>query len=293
MRLVTSRNLQWVTLALVLTARPVSAQPEVGTVAAVQGSLQLDRAGAMQSAGIGVPIVVGDRLRTGASDRARLVFEDDSVLEVGPESELAVDTFVFDPSANRYKTLLKLHKGTIRTAVGDYYREAHASFEIETPTAVVGVRGTEFITRYYPAADVTEVVGIVGEVTVTGRLTVIGAGVQVGPQQYTQVRKGGFPTTPEPLNDVRFQQYAESTELLGTGRRDGLNVLHPLVAGRLASPDDTPQGATTAEAAAAGVPKGFLANRLSQDVYTNTQPLLDYENTPPGQVPPGGVTVRY
>jgi hypothetical protein len=293
MRVATLRRLLWLAPALLLAAAPLFAESEIGTVAAVQGAVQLERAGATQTAAIGVPLVVGDRLRTSASDRVRVVFDDDSVLEVGPESDLVVDTWVFDKSANRFKALLKLRNGTILTSVSDYYRAPRATFEIETPTAVVGVRGTEFITRYYPTAEVTEVVGLVGEVNVSGRLAVIGAGVQVGPQEYTQVRKGGFPTTPERLNEARYQQYVESVELLGTGRRDGLNVLHPLMAGRLVSPDDTPQGAVGAEVAGVGAPPGFLANRLSQDVYTNTQPLLDYENTPPGQVPPGSVTVHY
>ena len=38
---------------------------------------------------------------------------------------------------------------------------------------------------------------------------------------------------------------------------------------------------------------GFLADRLSPDIATNTQPLLDYKNTPPGVVPVGGVNVGF
>jgi hypothetical protein len=293
MRRADPRTLTGIILVLVLTATQASAQSEVGTVAAVQGTVRLERSGTTQNVSIGVPVFVGDRLTTGTSDRARIVFEDDSVLDIGPETEVVIDTLVFERSANRFETLLKLLRGTIRSLVSEYYREPRASYEIETPTAVVGVRGTEFITRYYPTADVSEIVGIVGEVTVTGRLAVIGAGVQVGPQFYTQVRKGGFPTTPERLSDTRFQQYLEAVEILGTGRRDGLSILHPLVIGRLASAQDTPQGAVGVEATRGRAPRGFLADRLSQDVYTNTQPLLDYKNTPPGQVPPGSVTVHY
>lgn len=293
MRRLDVRNLLWILALIALAATRAMAQMEVGTVAAVQGVLQLERAGGSQGASVGVPIFVGDRLTTGAADRARIVFADDSVLDLGPETEVVIDTMVFQPAGSKFETLLRLLKGTIRSLVSEYYREPRAVYEVETPTAVIGVHGTEFIVRYYPAAELTEAVGISGEVNVAGRLAVIGGGVQLGPQFFTQVRKGGFPTTPERLNDARFRQYLDALEIVGTGRRDGLNVLHPVVAGRLLSSQDTPQAAVGAETSRERPPQGFLADRLSQDVYTNTQPLLDYENTPPGQVPPGSVTVGY
>lgn len=292
MRRTDLRILLWIFALLALAGGGARAQTEVGTVAAVQGLLQLQRAGGTQTASVGVPIFVGDRLTTGAADRARIVFADDSVLDLGPDTQVVVDTLAFQPAGGKFESLLKLLKGTIRSLVSEYYREPNARYEVETPTAVIGVHGTEFIVRYNPAGEVTEVVGISGEVDVSGRLAVIGGGVKIGPQFLTQVKKGGFPTTPERLTDARFEQYLEMTENIGTGRRDGLNVLHPVVTGRLLSPQDTPQGATAAEVRERA-PQNFLADRLSQDVYTNTQPLLDYENTPPGQVPPGGVTVHY
>jgi FecR-like protein len=283
----------WCLAAFVLLAKQVVAQTEVATVAAVLGTLQIERAGTSQSAGLGVPVFVGDRLKTGVGDRASIVFQDDSVLNLGPETELVIDTQVFEAPKRRYESLLRLIRGTIRNLVSEYYVEPKAYYEIETPTAVVGVRGTEFITRYYTDAEVTEVVGIAGDVNVAGRLAVIGGGVHVGPQYITQVRKGGFPTTPERLSDARFKQYLEGVEIVGTGRRDGLNVLHPLLAGGLASPQDVPQEVSAVGVERSLAPKGTLPSRLSPDVYTNTQPLLDYKNTPPGQVPPGSVTVHY
>jgi len=271
----------------------VLAQFEAGTVSAVVGTLQLQRGRSAQQASVGVPILVGDQLKTGPSDRARIVFQDDSVLDIGPDSEIEIDTHVFDQSKRRYESVLRLVRGAIRSLVSEYYSEPRSHYEVETPTAVVGVRGTEFITRYYPDAEVTEVVGVDGEVNVAGRLAVIGGDVRVGPQFATQVRKGGFPTTPERISDARFQQYLEGIEIIGTGRRDGLNILHPVVAGQLAASQDVPQQAAGPEGERSLAPKGSLPDRMSPDVYTNTQPLLDYLNTPPGQVPPGSVTVSY
>ena len=275
------------------------AQSEAGTIAAVQGTFEVRHGGAWQTATVGLAVSVGDRLRTGADGRGKVVFQDDSVLDLAPNTEFELDSQTFDPGAKRYQSILRLVKGKVRAWVSEYYREPHARYEVETPTAVAGVRGTEFIATYNSAAEVTEIVGIADQVEVSGKLAVIGAAVQVGPQFYTRVQKGRFPSAPQRLDDARFRQYLEGLQLIGTGRRDGLNVLHPAVAGRLLAPQDMP---ASLRAGAAPVPSGALgagppsalgAQRLSPEVYTNTQPLLDFQRTPPGQAPAGSVRVGF
>ena len=286
----------WLIVLLLMSAARVQAQSEAGTVAAVQSPFDVQHAAGWQGASIGLPVFVGDRLRTGANGRGKVVFQDDSVLDLAPNTELAVEKQLFDPPTQHFQSLLRLAKGKIRAWVSDYYHEPHARYEVETPTAVIGVRGTEFIVLYDVATELTEVVGVDGQVDVSGKLAVIGAAVQVGPRQRTQVQKGRFPSTPEDLDEQTFQRYVQDLDLIGTGRRDGLNVLHPLIAGRLQSPDDVPGAAGAAAAAAklgVGPPQTFLASRLSKDVATNTQPLLDFQQTPPGQAPSGAVKVGF
>ena len=86
---------------------------------------------------------------------------------------------------------------------------------------------------------------------------------------------------------------------IGTGRRDGLDVLHPAIAGHLVTPQDVPAAIVAARTSGAGAPLEIgsplapLADRLLPDVYVNTQPLPYYDRTPPGQVPTGGVHVGF
>lgn len=293
------KKLSWVLLALIAVAARVQAESEAGTVAAVAGTLQIQRAGTWQNASIGVPVLVGDHLRTGTSDRAKVVFADDSVLDLAPDTEVTLDTQIFDRPKHRFQSLLRLAKGKIRAWVSDYYREPRARYEVETPTAIAGVRGTEFIVDYIAATEATNIVGIVETVEVAGKLGVIGGGVQVGPRFFTRVEKGRFPTQPQRLDDAGLRPYLEGLDLIGTGRRDGLNVLHPAVMGRVLSPQDLPEvvGGGKAhmppEGLVTGAPLPFVASRLSPDVYTNTQPLLEFEQTPPGVVPTGSVKVGF
>src|SRR5262249_5341259 len=141
-------------------ARHTAAQSEAGSVAAVVGTLEVKRAGAWQPAGIGVPVFAGDRVRTGPSDAAKIVLADDSVLDIAPDSEMSLDTLIVDEPAHRFQAMLHLVRGKIRAWVSEYYRQPRARFELETPTAVAGVRGTEFVALYSSATERTDIVGI-------------------------------------------------------------------------------------------------------------------------------------
>jgi len=281
-------------VVLATAGAPGLAQSGAGTIAAVQGLVTIDRQTGARQGTPGAVVEVGDRLSTDATGRAKVVLEGDSVLDLAPDTEVTIER-LGGHARRGMEAVLQLRRGTIRVWVGAAYAGRDGRYEVETPTAVVAARGAEFVVRYYTDAEVTEVFSVSGDVNVVGRLAVLGGGVQVAAQQYTQVRRGGVPTTPELLSEARQRQYVEGLAILGTGRRDGLNVEHGLVLGRLASPEDVPAGVAGSEPGGMGTsaPKEFLANRLSQDVRTNTQPLLDYELTPPGQVPPGSVTVGY
>jgi hypothetical protein len=180
--------------------------------------------------------------------------------------------------------------------VSEYYKQPRARYEVETPTAIAGVRGTEFIMLYDASSEVAEVVGLDGTVDVAGKLAVLGGSVQVGPRFLTRVEKGRFPTAPQRLDDARMRQYLSGLDIVGTGRRDGLNVQHAAASGRLLAPQDLPAEAAKAAAGPGpqvSAPRGFLADRLSPDVATNTQPLLGFRGSPPGRVPTGGVRVGF
>jgi hypothetical protein len=273
-------------------------QSESGTVVAISGTLRVQRAGVEQTASIGAPLFSGDRLTTGATDLAKLVFQDDSVLDVAANTTVRLDRQIFDPKVHRVQSLVRLDRGKVRAWVSEHYREPKARYEVETPTAIASVHGTEFVVLYNEQAERTEIVGIVDTVEVAGKLALIGGLVQVGPQFYTEILKGRVPSAAERLEDARFSRYVEGLDIVGTGRRDGLSVMHPAVAGRLLAPQDLPAPAekgagTAAEGLDVGAPGGSLAERVSPDVRANTQPLQGFRASPPGQAPAGNVTVPF
>ena len=87
----------------------------------------------------GDEVVRNEVVRTAADSDARLVFRDDTNLSLGPGSTLKLDRTVFDdPKAG--DIAIKLVSGAFRFVTGHSNKEA---YEIKTPVATMGVRGTK------------------------------------------------------------------------------------------------------------------------------------------------------
>jgi hypothetical protein len=216
--------------ALLLLAFPAAAQ-EVGTVAELDGTVDIGRYGQWTSATIGAPIEQGDQLRTGKHGRLKVVFQDDSVLSVSEQSLVIVNEQVFDPATSKTRSYFDLVRGKLNSIVSDYYARPGASYEVKTATAVAGVRGTEFSVSYDPDDAVTEVLGFNGQVQVHSLLDPSGPGVIITANESTTVAKGHLPTTPRRFNDKFFRQQLEGFSFIGGGRFESAAVSHPLAAG--------------------------------------------------------------
>jgi len=80
-----------------------------------------------------------------ARARAEITFKDDTKVQITEQSKLVIDEFVFDPAqADAGKLSIKVAMGTARYASGAIAHEDPAGVKIETPTATIGVRGTDF-----------------------------------------------------------------------------------------------------------------------------------------------------
>jgi hypothetical protein len=232
-------------VAALFGAVPVRAWADaIGAIVTSEGKVEIGRGGTWGEARIGDPIELRDELRTGNPGRARLSFRDDSVLNVGDDSHLIIDEQVFDPSAGTWSTALRMLSGKVRTLVSEYYQEPRAKFEVQTPTSVSGVRGTEFVIAFDPDRQVTEVVGVSNTVAVRSVLIPPGDIVYVTTQQITTVAKGQYPTPPRKLDDAVFRQYLEGVEFIGGGQPESMLVNHPLVGGTLVPPPDRAESVT-------------------------------------------------
>ena len=99
----------------------------------------------MRPALAGQTLQVEDIVRTGGGSSASLTLSDDSLLSLGPNSELAISEFRFDSTTHDGGMRLSLWRGAMSLVTGWLAREAPAGVNVRTRTVLLGVRGTEFI----------------------------------------------------------------------------------------------------------------------------------------------------
>lgn len=89
-----------------------------------------------------VPIRSGDRIRTGPDGRVQLRFADGAQMSILGGSEFRVDSYVFDQ--DRQRSFFGLIKGSVRVISGRIGKRDPQDWRLTTPTATIGIRGTEF-----------------------------------------------------------------------------------------------------------------------------------------------------
>jgi hypothetical protein len=150
----TSHRTWLVALTLIaITALPALAQQSsapVGRLKIVSGPVFVVRGGSPVAAQAGQQIYEADSLRTGADGHVGLTLKDDTRVSLGPGSEVRVDRFLYAPADGRLGLVLNVVRGVMAYVSGRIAKLAPDSIRLETPAAVMGVRGTTLALRVTP-----------------------------------------------------------------------------------------------------------------------------------------------
>jgi len=126
---------------------------DVGQVKTAKGSVHLERAGQRIAVAPGTAVRAGDTVVTGRDGSAGITFADNSLLSVGPDSSLAIDRYVFDPTTHAGQFDASLRRGSLAVVSGRMVKQSPESMRVRTPAAIMGVRGTEFVVRVTPPEE--------------------------------------------------------------------------------------------------------------------------------------------
>lgn len=141
-------------LALVIaSAAPVFAQQDAnaaGRIKSASGAAFIVRNGAEVPAQAGQVVFESDSLRTGADGKIGVTLKDDTRLALGPASEVRLERFAYAPGTASLGLVLKFVKGVTAYVSGRLAKLAPDSIRLETPSAIVGVRGTTLAIRVQP-----------------------------------------------------------------------------------------------------------------------------------------------
>jgi len=116
-----------------------------GLFKAVHGEVTVVRGDARSAAVVGGALHTGDRVITGPQGAATLALLDGTVMELGANSTADLTQFHFDSTTHEGGMLVELARGTMRMITGLIAKTQPEQVKVKTPTAVIGVRGTDFI----------------------------------------------------------------------------------------------------------------------------------------------------
>ena len=145
------RNLTSAALILSLSFAPAAfAADTIGYVKTVTGKATVVRDGSERSLAVGAPLYEDDTLKTGEESSLGVTMKDGTTLSAGPETEILLDQYAYAPKAGELGFVARVSQGTLDFVSGMLGKLAPESVSIETPTGVIGMRGTHFVVRVAP-----------------------------------------------------------------------------------------------------------------------------------------------
>lgn len=124
-------------------AASAGAPVNIGVAAAVRGAVRATAPGAAgRVVETGKPVYSHDKVTTNAEGKLQILLLDQTSFTIGPNSEMELDEFVFDPATNAGKVSAKIVKGAFRFVTGKVARRDPSSMQVVTPVGTIGIRGT-------------------------------------------------------------------------------------------------------------------------------------------------------
>jgi hypothetical protein len=128
-------------LVALATAGPAAALEASGLAVSVLRDTSASGPGGDRALETKGPVYSGDVIKTNRRGTAQILFADNTKMVVGPNSQVAVDDFVFSGSSTASTFAINALRGSFRFITG---ASAKTAYSINTPTATIGVRGTAF-----------------------------------------------------------------------------------------------------------------------------------------------------
>ncbi len=213
MGMMAKRGLALAVAGLLAGATEAKAQVTIGGATLIEQDVRGTVNGRTSRIAVGDAVFQDQRIATGRDAAAKLTFTDSTALAIGPASTVKLDQFVY-AGGGQVAAVFNATRGAFRFVSG---RFRWRPYEVQTPQAIVGVRGTIFGVRVQPA--LTTIVLQAGAVSVCLRarpqvcteLTLAKTYVTVS----ATAIKGPFPITRGAWTFDRVCRQGGSSELCG------------------------------------------------------------------------------
>jgi hypothetical protein len=124
-----------------------SADDTIGLVTEGRGKAWVVREGQQQTPEVGFTLRINDILKTSRDGAIGVILNDETVMSIGPNSELTISEYVFNPEQSQFSILVKMVRGTAAYVSGLIAKISPASARFVTPSASIGFRGTKMVVQ--------------------------------------------------------------------------------------------------------------------------------------------------
>jgi len=134
----------WIAILCLVALGSSSSHAAIGKVTEqLNTPPSIQRANQTLSGAKGTGVEMNDAIKT-QQGKVGITFEDDTRVQVNENSKLVIDDFVYDPKSKAGKLGAKIALGTVRYASGQIAKNSPQNVALNTPTATISVRGTDF-----------------------------------------------------------------------------------------------------------------------------------------------------
>jgi hypothetical protein len=140
----TKRLLAALTIAMLSGSALMAAKP-IGQVVMLEGTAAAENEnGELRELSVQEPVYLNDTVTTKTRSRIQLMLDDDSVISQGENSEITLDTFVYNPNDKEDNEVgLSMKRGMFRVITGKITELNPDKFKVKTKMATIGIRGCE------------------------------------------------------------------------------------------------------------------------------------------------------
>lgn len=219
-----------------------SQQSQVGTAAAVRGSVEVRSGGGTRAPSGGDAMLLGDRVLTQRQSGMQVLLLDESMFTIGESNDLVIDRFVYDPDRSVGEIAARSTQGFLRFVSGGVGAIAPQNISIETPSATIGSRGTTFdVVVGAEAVALAQAAGLIPPGTVVDPATAVFVVLRGPDTDYNGITQRGR---------VVVQTAGGSVEI----RREGFGVFVPSAGAGPIGPAAVPGGVQSQIIAAIELP---------------------------------------
>ena len=208
------------------TAEKVSINKQlIGVVGAVSGTVKTET----RDLKTGDKIYLNETIFADSNSGTQILLLDQSTFTIGSESEVVMDTFIYDPDTNNGKIVANVKQGSLKVISGLISKKNPDSLTVKVPEGTLGSRGTEFQTNVTKKRTDTLLIGPGKNNTLGLRPGAVLVGNKHGktmlnnPYSFTSMTKGTAPDQAKKVTQRQLKKFEKKMKALKVAKLQGVS----------------------------------------------------------------------